>query len=281
MPIKATTGDNSCRSEILQMIPSILCSPGQCPASSLVSRSSSLRLSLGGPHQGIARDLSPFPNTNFFRGDGNNFLIQLPSLGEFDLGVEALARSYGSARPSTAPLPPPPPSRQVSMLLSLPQAYDFQFVRCDPSPSPDGENRHISQKYTTEEGDFIIYCWHEKNLKWQRIKQDFAAMFRRTPERTIQGLQSWYYRMNQRIPLWDPDGRLIFDNDNDIEPKCVSIKCRQRDSQDNPMEPPGLSQRYPERAIHYSWVDPELKRVYQDWAAKRAKQFRDRRERRN
>ncbi|KAF5120995.1 hypothetical protein E5D57_013331 [Metarhizium anisopliae] len=153
------------------------------------------------------------------------------------------------------------------MLLSLPQAYDFQFVRCDPSPSPDGENRHISQKYTTEEGDFIIYCWHEKNLKWQRIKQDFAAMFGRTPERTIQGLQSWYYRMNQRIPLWDPDGRLIFDNDNDIEPKCVSIKCRQRDSQDNPMEPPGLSQRYPERAIHYSWVDPELKRVYQDWAA--------------
>lgn len=134
-----------------------------------------------------------------------------------------------------------------------------------PSPPPDSENRHINQKYTTEEGDFIIYAWHDKKLKWQRIKQDFASMFGRTPERTVQGLQAWYYRMNQRIPLWDQDGWLIFDNEDDMEPKHISIKCRERDSQDKPMEPLGLAQRYPERAIHYSWVDPELKRKSQDW----------------
>ena len=113
-----------------------------------------------------------------------------------------------------------------------------------PSPPPDGENRHINQKYTTEEGDFIIYAWHDKKLKWQRIKQDFAAMFGRTPERTVQGLQAWYYRMNQRIPLWDQDGWLIFDNEDDLEPKYISIKCRERDSQDKPMEPLGLAQRF-------------------------------------
>lgn len=134
-----------------------------------------------------------------------------------------------------------------------------------PSPPPDGENRHINQKYTTEEGDFIIYAWHDKKLKWQRIKQDFASMFGRTPERTVQGLQAWYYRMNQRIPLWDQDGWLLFDNEDDLEPKHVSIKCRERDSQDKPMEPLGIAQRYPERAIQYSWVDPELKRKAQDW----------------
>lgn len=90
-------------------------------------------------------------------------------------------------------------------------------------------------------------------------------MFGRTPERTVQGLQAWYYRMNQRIPLWDEDGWLIFDNDDDMEPKHISIKCRERDTQDRPMEPLGLAQRYPERAIHYSWVDPETKRKCRDW----------------
>lgn len=144
---------------------------------------------------------------------------------------------------------------------------DFCPSRMDgyPSPPPDSEGRHINQKYTTEEGDFIIYAWHDRKLKWQRIKQDFASMFGRTPERTVQGLQAWYYRMNQRIPLWDEDGWLIFENDDDMEPKHISIKCRERDTQDRPMEPLGLAQRYPERAIHYSWVDAETKRKCRDW----------------
>ncbi|RDA84522.1 hypothetical protein CP532_1507 [Ophiocordyceps camponoti-leonardi (nom. inval.)] len=196
-------------------------------------------------------------------------VTRLPSLEEFDLGVQALARYHGPARPHTPPSPLP------SLGLGLMgQGNGY------PSPPPDGENRHINQKYTTEEGDFIIYAWHDKKFKWQRIKQDFAAMFGRTPERTVQGLQAWYYRMNQRIPLWNQDGWLIFDNDDELEPKYISIKCRERDSQDKPMEPLGLAQRYPERAIHYSWVDSELKRKAQDWAAKRAMQYRDRRERR-
>ncbi|PCD21295.1 hypothetical protein AU210_016261 [Fusarium oxysporum f. sp. radicis-cucumerinum] len=149
-----------------------------------------------------------------------------------------------------------------------------------PSPLPDGEGRHINQKYTTEEGDYIIYAWHDKKMKWQRIKQEFAARFGTTPERTIQGLQAWYYRMNQRIPVWDQEGWLCFDNEDDLEPQHVSIKARERDSQDKLMEPLGIAQRYPERAIHYSWVDAETKFKAQDWAAKRALQYRDRRERR-
>ncbi|RDA92821.1 hypothetical protein CP533_0787 [Ophiocordyceps camponoti-saundersi (nom. inval.)] len=247
-------------------------------------------------------------------------VTRLPSLEEFDLGVQALARYHGPARPHTPPSPlpslglglmgqgppttttttssgtttkmahhqpaPPPPHpgyhhhyhhhHHQQPIEYWPVHHHHQghesllhaITGLDgyPSPPPDGENRHINQKYTTEEGDFIIYAWHDKKFKWQRIKQDFAAMFGRTPERTVQGLQAWYYRMNQRIPLWNQDGWLIFDNDDELEPKYISIKCRERDSQDKPMEPLGLAQRYPERAIHYSWVDNELKRKAQDWA---------------
>ncbi|KAF7551580.1 hypothetical protein G7Z17_g4916 [Cylindrodendrum hubeiense] len=161
--------------------------------------------------------------------------------------------------------------------LNSPSLHDMD---CYPSPPPEGENRHINQKYTTEEGDFIIYAWHDKKMKWQRIKQEFAARFGRTPERTVQGLQAWYYRMNQRIPIWDQEGWLCFDNEDELEPKHVGIKCRERDSQDKPMEPLGLAQRYPERAVNYSWADPELKHKARDWAAKRAMQYRERRDRR-
>ncbi|GAB0136689.1 hypothetical protein EsDP_00004982 [Epichloe bromicola] len=262
------------------------------------STSGSPRLKIEGPFLNVSRDCSPLPSIARLEAPSTS-PVKLPSLEEFDLGVEALARSYGPARPYTPPSPLPSLRRSSMLPQSMPPmpAYASQdnyspyhmsdpYLRGGshldgyPSPPPDSENRHINQKYTTEEGDFIIYAWHDKKLKWQRIKQDFASMFGRTPERTVQGLQAWYYRMNQRIPLWDQDGWLIFENEEDMEPKHISIKCRERDSQDKPMEPLGLAQRYPERAIHYSWVDPELKRKSQDWAAKRAMQYRDRRERR-
>ncbi|EQL00941.1 hypothetical protein OCS_03345 [Ophiocordyceps sinensis CO18] len=240
------------------------------------------RLSYAGPYSSHSRDCSPLPSISRLNPYGHG-LVRLPSLEEFDQGVEALARSHGPARPQTpsSPLPSltrggvlPPPHLGHGYMShdgylfghgSDPFTHGQTVMDSYPSPPPEGENRHINQKYTTEEGDFIIYAWHDKKLKWQRIKQDFAAMFGRVPERTVQGLQAWYYRMNQRIPLWDQDGWLLFDNEDDLEPRYISIKCRERDSQDKPMEPLGLAQRYPERAIHYSWVDPELKRKSQDW----------------
>ncbi|PHH90875.1 hypothetical protein CDD83_2380 [Cordyceps sp. RAO-2017] len=266
------------------------------------SASGSPRLKLEGYFSARSRDCSPLPSISRLPPFSNP-VVRLPSLEEFDQGVEALARSHGPARPHTPPSPLPGLARGPVLPQPLgaihgygggpPEGYPvyhggdgcFQHggpssLDGYPSPPPDGENRHINQKYTTEEGDFIIYAWHDKKLKWQRIRQDFAAMFGRTPERTVQGLQAWYYRMNQRIPLWDQDGWLLFDNEDDLEPKFISIKCRERDSQDKPMEPLGLAQRYPERAIGYSWVDPELKRKAQDWAAKRAMQYHERRERR-
>lgn len=133
------------------------------------------------------------------------------------------------------------------------------------SPCPDNEDRHINQKYSTEEGDFIIYAWHDKKMKWVRIQEEFAERFGTTPKRSVQGLQAWYYRMNQRVPVWNQDGWLQFENEDDLEPKHSVIKCREREGQGKNIEQLGLAQRYPERALHYSWVDHEIKLKARDW----------------
>ena len=210
---------------------------------------------------------------------------KLPSLVEFDQGVEALARCN--------PPPPPVPQQRVeaphrqrpcnrlftpgpfpAYLLSQgtePPATTASYggdcagiaptyIDGYPSPPPEADSKRINQKYTVEEGDYIIYAWHDKKLKWTRIEQEFADLFGRQPRRTASGLQAWYYRMNQRIPVWDREGWLVFAAEEDLDPKTVSIKCRE--SQERPL---GLAQRYPERAIQYPWVDAELKLKAHDW----------------
>lgn len=157
------------------------------------------------------------------------------------------------------------PDEYLGNDASTPSRQDLPGMSCYPSPSPEGKRRRVGQEYTTEEGDYIIYAWQDKKMKWQRIKQEFAARFGSTPERTVQGLQAWYYRMNQRIPMWERDGRLCFDDEDDLQPQYISIKSRGRDSLAKLMEPLGIAQRYPERAVHYSWVDSETKSKARDW----------------
>ncbi|KAM3452283.1 hypothetical protein NHJ6243_009399 [Beauveria neobassiana] len=212
--------------------------------------------------------------------------MRLPSIDEFDQGVEAL-RVHGAAPlPSIqtrGSLATYSPQADWTQMTYSPYNYDGPSIRAlegYPSSPPDGEIGHINQKYTIEEGDFIIYSWHDKKLPWQRIKEDFASMFRRTPKRTVQGLQALYYRMNQRIPLWGESGLLVFEIDEDLEPKHISLRCREHDSQDHPMEALGLAQRYPERAINYTWVDADVKGKSHDWATKRMMQYRERQKRR-
>lgn len=145
-------------------------------------------------------------------------------------------------------------------LLNYPQGYEGSS-----SPSSDAEDRHINQKYSTEEGDFIIYAWHEKKMKWVRIQEEFAERFGKIPKRSVQGLQAWYYRMNLRIPVWDAEGWLKFSNEDDLEPRYTSIKCREREGHGKNMEQLGLAQRYPERAVLYSWVDSDTKYKAREW----------------
>lgn len=249
----------------------------------------------------------------------------LPSIHAFDQQIQELISKHGLARSSPwpsindtrpavtlsqTPFKPSPRAYVTQVEHSgLPPAthqYQIGLDYCMP-PSPEAEGRHINQKYTTEQGDYIIYAWHDKKLKWAAIKEEFASMFGKTPERTVQGLQAWYYRMNKEIPVWDDDGWLIFEHEDAVEPKCVSIKRRQREVKCEPctmaqgssnlkkdpeglwreegcrckqLGPLGLAQRYPERLVLYPWVDTELKRKARNWASKRTMQYNDRRERR-
>ncbi|KAL7903752.1 hypothetical protein GGI35DRAFT_472886 [Trichoderma velutinum] len=226
--------------------------------------------------------------------------IQLPSLEDFDRGVDAIARSHESERAwsfsSFVPnLTPKPLSSTVVLSIHEPNHLkpaiisDFCSSRIEGYPSPPSDRKkqyanqkgkHINQKYTTEQGDFIIYLWHDRKLNWQDIQNRFESEFGHSPKRTVPGLQSQYYRMNDRIPLWDDDGWLVFGNEDDVEPIYISIKCRERETQRRPIESLGLGQRYPERAIGYSWVDAETKRKCHDLAIKRTLQLRERAEQR-
>ncbi|KAG5963706.1 hypothetical protein E4U58_003449 [Claviceps cyperi] len=140
------------------------------------------------------------------------------------------------------------------------------------SSSPDGENGHINEKYTTEQGDFIIYAVHDLGLDWKQVEEEYAALFGTRPRRNRQGVQGWYYRANLHIPVWDSDGRLIFDQIDSLEPRNQTIKCRDG-MKDKRKSRLGLGQRYPERAIKYHWVSPQLKCEWQDWALKRQAQY--------
>lgn len=229
---------------------------------------------------------SPFSNHSSLVTNAGSPVKPLPSFDDFLNGVEALNRAYESTCPRTPPSPPRSLGAKAPMHHARrPQyhGYSTMFNHHQPSyfgeslfhmnngfdeystSSPDAEDRHINQKYTTEEGDFIIYACHDKGDKWVTIQKAFAERFGTTPKRSVQGLQAWYYRMNLRIPVWDDDGRLIFDDEDAFEPKLVSIKCRERDGHGKNKEPLGLVQRYPERAIHYSWVEPHMKEQARDW----------------
>lgn len=249
--------------------------------------------------------------------------FSLPSITDFDKGVEALAKS-SDCPPAKAPATPPPDLRKHSIGFHMqndhhpqyrhsrdhmgyqlqyqaPHSYPGRFMRRglyqgqvdmpyfdfnkppasymaeaayrDSFSSDGGQelsldsdaDRHINQKYSTEEGDWIIYAMHEEGLKWNACKEAFARRFGTTPHRSVQGLQAWYYRMNGRIPVWDADGWLCFDNEDEIEPKYVAIKCRSRDAVGSSSEQLGLIQRYPERAIQYDWVGIEHKYKARDW----------------
>ncbi|KAK2122008.1 hypothetical protein NOF04DRAFT_1336573 [Fusarium oxysporum II5] len=235
--------------------------------------------------------------------------VRLPSLESFDQVVEALIRENRLPKTpaSVSPLDhcargigTSPSQDRFSLNYSLhswqisygkrdkhlgndastPSLQDQPSMICYPRPAREVKKLHVNQKYTTEEGDYIIYASQDKKMKWHRIKEEFAKLFGNIPERTVQGLQAWYYRMYQRIPMCNPDGRLCFNNEDDLEPRYINLKICDRGYLVKCIGPLGIAQWYPERAVHYSWVDAETKAKARDLAAKRALQYCERRLRR-
>lgn len=249
-------------------------------------------------------------------GQNSNSPIKLPSLQEFDQGVQALADTktpLSNSSPQSLPsfktvFNPQLPTLQpyAPQELSPAQSYysapspGYQttsgnwtspsFVSVNHTPrtafttpypgfttpdlppeelyphaQPKVNNKHCNKKYTVEEGDFVIYLWHDKKLKWEQVRDEFARVFGSEPMRTTQGLQAWYYRMNGVIPCWNKDGYLIFDSDDILEPRTRTIKVRDKDKSEVSSEPLGLAQRYPERGMAYPWVEHKDKIAMSDW----------------
>ncbi|KAF5623025.1 hypothetical protein F52700_10337 [Fusarium sp. NRRL 52700] len=186
---------------------------------------------------------------------------------------------YSSSQQTTVTglgiLPFRPSNAQSTCYASPPyDAADEKFIprsgaptaspRHDISPDVDASHR-TSQKYTIEQGDFIIYARHDRKLNWSSVVREFAKQFGNTPQRTIQGLQAWHYRINNQIPVWDEAGWLCFDHEDDEKPRQISIKARERHMYLHPGESLGIASRYPERAVHYPWVDPMTKLLAKDW----------------
>lgn len=250
-----------------------------------ISMTDNLRIAPFSTASSIYEEFSPIPGLARLNFCTNPPPIKLPSLKVFDQGVNALARLYKTAqsqsfhssfpRPRYRPIAPKPMTSTVVIPIhktafpkhaNISNSYSSR-IGGSPGPPPNKKKECVSRKgrYTTEEGDFIIYFWHDMELNWQEIETRFAKEFGPSRRRTVQSLQSQYYRMNDRIPLWDDDGRLIFEKEDDVQPMYTSIKCRERERQCRTLESLGLGQRYPERAIGYSWVDDESKRKWRDW----------------
>jgi hypothetical protein len=120
--------------------------------------------------------------------------------------------------------------------------------------------RYDDEPYTEEEGDYILYAYCDRRRAWKEIVEEFTSMFGEKRRRTLGSLQTHFYLMNQRIPEWDKQGFLKFDNEHDLKPKQFSCKSRKVN-----VKHLGLGERYPERAIHYKWVEEADKIRWKDW----------------
>ncbi|KAF5236046.1 hypothetical protein FANTH_11421 [Fusarium anthophilum] len=224
--------------------------------------------------------------------------VRLPSLESFDQEVEALIRE---SRPPKIPASVSPlahsavigpanshPTSQRGIGTSPSQGRVFlNYSRHSWQRSNGKRDKHLSNDASTPslQGQQKMICYPRpardgQEMKWHLIKQEFAKLFGNVPERTVQGLQAWYYRMSQRIPMCDADGRLCFNNEDDIEPQYINLKICDRGHLVKCIGPLGIAQRYPERAVHYYWVDAETKAKARDLATKRALQYCERRVRR-
>lgn len=118
------------------------------------------------------------------------------------------------------------------------------------------EHQRLRQLYQ-EMRDFILYCWHERNLPWEQTREEVVRHF--NCERTVEAVRSHYRDLSRSIPLSNDDGYLVFRNDYDLEPEYIRISRVEKCTQEPWMKKLGLARRYPDRAKDYEWVSPEIR----------------------
>ncbi|RYP25381.1 hypothetical protein DL767_008403 [Monosporascus sp. MG133] len=142
----------------------------------------------------------------------------------------------------------------------LPLSPKSQGVR-KPRSNPD--EPHLNIKYITEELDFIRYHRCDRSSKWKELTESYNAQFHLRRRR--QGVQGGLYRQNDgQVPhLVDNGRRLHFLPNGHVTPSKTKI----RNQKDKRLF--GLVALFPERAMHYSWVDPESRQEAAELAKER------------
>ncbi|KZL80045.1 hypothetical protein CI238_12773 [Colletotrichum incanum] len=131
---------------------------------------------------------------------------------------------------------------------------------------------YTKKHYDDEEVDFIRYFRVDCSLNWKEVLEEYNDGFckdaKNGHKRNLVGLQSVYYRNNKEIPLIDPNGLLMFDEDH--KPRTISWEVRK---QRNASTVVGLLTIHPERAITYPWVSKEHKKQCEELGKKRQAQL--------
>ncbi|RYP47802.1 hypothetical protein DL768_006211 [Monosporascus sp. mg162] len=143
----------------------------------------------------------------------------------------------------------------------LPLSPRSQGVR-KPRSNPD--EPHLNVKYITEELDFIRYHRCDRPSKWKDLTESYNAQFHLRRRR--QGVQGGLYRQNDgQVPhLVDNGRRLHFLPNGHVTPSKTKIR-KQKNKRLF-----GLVALFPERAMHYNWVDPESRQEAAKLAKERA-----------
>ncbi|KAI1128542.1 hypothetical protein F5Y10DRAFT_291963 [Nemania abortiva] len=121
------------------------------------------------------------------------------------------------------------------------------------------ETTHCNIKYNLEELDYIRYQRVDLQMKWHQVEASFTTMFPMVvfpKPRKAQGLQGVNYRQNKFLPNIK-NGRLVFMDNGHVEPVCVKTR-----DQTERKDFYTLVYLFPERAMHYLWVQhPDRERA--------------------
>lgn len=106
------------------------------------------------------------------------------------------------------------------------------------------------RRYTraTEHSDFIVYHYIDLRKSWEEVRKAFKEEF--GVDSKLEALRKRLQRANETAPAWDSKGFLLIDKHLEfLRPSDWNIKvvCA------------GLFERYPERALTYSWVPSDAK----------------------
>ncbi|KAH8890751.1 hypothetical protein GQ53DRAFT_156177 [Thozetella sp. PMI_491] len=176
------------------------------------------------------------------------------------------------------PSSPPPHSRCIA-----PQALHAVQAQEKPRRAPPRSRGkpHNNIPYTEEQNHWVIYHKVDLGLSWREVEDRFNLLFPLPPpyDRTDGGLQSTFYRWNDRMPLMTDDWLLVLDDRSretyaGVGFRTHKVKVRASGKSGEASGNVTLIARYAEQIVDrgYSWIRPADMATAREVAIRRRKQ---------